>query len=44
MKKLLRLGLLSSTIFAAGGSTHRLGSQVEAGRQDLLVGKSESAD
>lgn len=43
MKKLLRLGLLSSTIFAAGCSTHRLGSQLEAGKQDLLIGKNESA-
>jgi tetratricopeptide (TPR) repeat protein len=43
MKKLLRLGLLSSTIFVAGCSTNRLGSQVEAGRQDLLIGKNESA-
>ncbi len=43
MKKMLRLGVLSSTIFIAGCSTYRLGNQIEAGRQDLLSGKSESA-
>jgi tetratricopeptide (TPR) repeat protein len=43
MQNIFRLGLLSATIFVAGCSAYRAGSQVQAGRQDLLVGKSASA-
>ena len=43
LKNILRLGVLSSTILISGCSTYRVGSQIQAGRQDLLIGKSESA-
>ena len=43
MKKLFCLGLLSATVILAGCSAYRVGSQFQAGRNDLLVGKSASA-
>jgi tetratricopeptide (TPR) repeat protein len=43
MQKLFRVGLLSATILVSGCSAYQVGSQVQAGRQDLLVGKSASA-
>lgn len=43
LKNILSLGVLSSTILISGCSTYRVGSQIQAGRQDLLIGKSESA-
>ena len=43
MQKIFCLGLLSATILVTGCSAYRVGSQVQAGRQDLLVGRSASA-
>lgn len=43
MQKIFCIGLLSATILVAGCSAYRVGSQVQAGRQELLVGKSASA-
>jgi tetratricopeptide (TPR) repeat protein len=43
LKSILRLGILSSTVLISGCSNYRVGSQIQAGRQDLLIGKSESA-
>jgi tetratricopeptide (TPR) repeat protein len=39
----IRVGLLSATILVAGCSAFQVGSQIEAGRQDLLIGRSASA-
>ena len=43
MKNLLWLGMLSSLALVGGCSAFRVGSQFEAGRQDLLVGRSDAA-
>ena len=43
MKNIFCLGLLSATILVAGCSAYRVGSQIQAGREQLLVGRSASA-
>jgi tetratricopeptide (TPR) repeat protein len=43
MKNLFYVGIVSATVLAAGCSAYRVGSQFQAGRQDLLVDKSASA-
>ena len=43
LKNILRLGVLSSSILISGCSTYQVGSEIQAGTQDLLIGKSESA-
>jgi tetratricopeptide (TPR) repeat protein len=43
MQNVFSVGLLSATILVGGCSAYRVGSQIQAGRQDLLLGKSASA-
>lgn len=43
MKHILHAGLLSALALAAGCTTYQAGSQFQAGRQDLLIGRSVSA-
>ena len=43
MQNVFCRGLLPAIILVAGCSTYRVGSQIQAGRQELLIGRSASA-